>query len=66
VALVIPRRGASECHMEVDKDGREKIFRGELKRAKPLLVDQDLAITMVETPKVGEVPCEKDSLRCPP
>jgi hypothetical protein len=22
-------------------------------------------ITMVETPRVGDVPCEKDSLRCP-
>jgi hypothetical protein len=33
-------------HLEVDKDGREKIFRGEPERAKPLLVGQDLAITM--------------------
>jgi hypothetical protein len=43
VALVMPGRGASECHLELDEDGSEKIFRGEPGRATPLLVDQDLA-----------------------
>jgi hypothetical protein len=61
-----PGRGASEGHLEGDEDGVEKIFRGEPERATPLLVDQDLAITMVETPRVGDVPCAKDSRRCPP
>jgi len=51
VALVIPGRGASERHLEGDKDGRAKIFRGEPERATPLPVDQDLAITMVEPPR---------------
>jgi hypothetical protein len=66
VALVIPGRGASERHREGDTDGLEKIFRGEPERAIPLLVDQNLAITMVETPRVGDVLWAKASLRCPP
>jgi hypothetical protein len=66
MALVMPGRDASECHLEVDEDGREKIFRGEPARATPLLVSQDRTMTMAETPRVGDVPCEKDARRYPP
>jgi hypothetical protein len=66
MALVMPGRGASACHLEGDDDGREKIFRGEPARATPLLVSQDRAMTMVETPRVGGIPCENDARRSPP
>jgi hypothetical protein len=35
-------------------------------QAIPLLVDQDLAITMIETLRVWEVLCQIDLLRCRP
>jgi hypothetical protein len=62
----MPGRSASECHLEGDEDGREKICRGAPERATPLLIDQDLALTMVETPRVGDVPCAKDARGWPP
>ncbi len=64
--LGIPGRGAGACHLEGDKDGLEKTVRGISAQAIPLLVDQDLAITMIETLRVWEVLCQIDVLRCRP
>jgi hypothetical protein len=66
VARVMPGRGASAPHLEGDEDGLEKTVRGELAKATPLLVDQDLTMTMIETPRVWEVLCQIDLLRSPP
>jgi hypothetical protein len=66
VALVMPGRGASECHLEGDEDGLEQTCRGAPEKAPPSRVDQDLALTRVETPRGWGVPRPHASRRCPP
>lgn len=46
MALALPGGSGSEHHLEGDEDDLEKIFRGEPERATPLLVDQDLVMTI--------------------
>ena len=64
--LAIFARGARARHLEGDADGVEKRCRGAPEKATPLLADQDLALTLVETPGVWGVPCRHASQRCPP
>jgi hypothetical protein len=63
MALVLPGRGAPRGG---SADSLEQTCRGAPETVPPLLVDQDLALTRVETLKVWGVPCPHASRRCPP
>jgi hypothetical protein len=64
--LAILGRGAGARHLEGNTDGVEKTRRGAPEKATSLLVDQDLALTPVDTSMVWGVPCQHASQRCPP
>jgi hypothetical protein len=64
--LVIPRPGRRVRHLEGDADGLEKTVLRKSAKAIPLLVDQDLTMTMIETPRGWGVRCPHASRRGPP
>jgi hypothetical protein len=61
-----PRPGRRARHLEGDADGQEKTVLRKTATAIPLLVDQDLTIAMIETPRVPDVPHPHASRRGPP
>jgi hypothetical protein len=62
----IPRPGRRARHLEGDTDCLEKTVLRKSANAIPLRVDQDLTMTMIETPRVQDVPRPHASRRGPP
>jgi hypothetical protein len=61
-----PQSGYRVRHLESDADGLEKTVLRKSANAIPLRVDQDLTMTMIETPRVQDVPRPHASRRGPP